>query len=235
MPKSAPPFIAQLNDRRYVAVLNVQAGHVLVVMLPDPKPVWMPIEEFSQLWSGRAILVKTPLRLDDTNRRFDLFWFLPVLWKFRKTLGEVLVAVFVIQIFALTTPLFTQVVIDKVLMHHSFSTLHVLAAGMLIFILFDAILNILKTELLSHASSRIDVVLGGRLFNHLLRIPLRYFEVRRVGDTITRVRELDQIRQFLTGQSLTTAIDILFIGIFLAVMAYYSFILTGVVMLAFPN
>lgn len=175
-----------------------------------------------------------PLSVTDHRRRFDLFWFLPILWKFRKALLEVLIGAFAIQLLALTTPLFSQVVIDKVLTHHSFSTLHVIAAGMLAVILFDAVLNVLKGQLLTNSSSRIQVVLGGRLLAHLLRIPLRYFELRRVGDTVARARELDQIRQFLTGQPLTTAIDVLFIFVFLAVMAYYSVSLTIVVLLALP-
>jgi len=228
------PFIAELADGRFAVVLNARGDHVVVVLLPDPKPQRLTPEAFAGLWSGKAILVKTPLRLSNPNRRFDLFWFVPVLWKFRKTLAEVLIGVFAIQILALTTPLFSQVVIDKVLTHRNFSTLHVLAAGMLAVILFDTILNVLKSHLLTHSSSRIDVVLGGRLFAHLLRIPLRYFELRRVGDSIARAKELDQIRQFLTGQPLTTAIDLLFVFVFVAVMAYYSLLLTTVVLLALP-
>jgi ATP-binding cassette, subfamily B, bacterial HlyB/CyaB len=228
------PFIAELSDGRHVVVLSTKGDQVVAVMLPDPKPKHMTPEAFAALWHGRVVLVKTPLRLGDANRRFDLFWFLPVLWKFRKTLAEVLIGAFAIQVFALATPFFTQVVIDKVLTHRSFSTLHVLAAGMLALIVFDAIVSVLKGRLLTHSSSRIEVVLGGRLFSHLLRIPLRYFELRRVGDTVARARELDQIRQFLTGQPLTTAIDVLFVFVFLAVMAYYSLLLTGVVLLALP-
>jgi ATP-binding cassette, subfamily B, bacterial HlyB/CyaB len=228
------PFIAVLKDGRYAVVLSTRGEQPVVVLLPDPKPQRLTHEALAELWAGSVILLKTPLQLSEQNRRFDLFWFIPVLWKFRKTLVEVLIGAFTIQIFALTSPLFTQVVIDKVLTHHSYSTLHVIAAGMLVVIVFDAILNVLKSYLLSHASSRIEVVLGGRLFSHLLRIPLRYFELRRVGDTIARAKELDQIRQFLTGQPLTTAIDVLFIFIFIAVMAYYSLLLTAVVLLALP-
>ena len=106
----------------------------------------------------------------------------------------VLAGAFAIQLVALTTPLFSQVVIDKVLTHRSFSTLHVLAFGMLAVIVFDAVLGILKSQLLAHASNRIQVVLGGRLLAHVLRIPLRYFELRRVGDTVARAREIDQVR-----------------------------------------
>ena len=228
------PFIAELTDGRFTVVLNARGPQVAVVLLPDPRPQRLAPEAFAELWDGKAILIKTRLSLRDAGKRFDLAWFLPVLWRFRKTPAEVLVAAFAIQVLALATPLFSQVVIDKVLTHRSFSTLHVLAFGMLAVILFDAALGVLKSQLLTHSSSRIQVVLGGRLFAHLLRIPLRYFELRRVGDTVARARELDQIRQFLTGQPLTTAIDLLFIFVFLAVMAWYSVVLTCIVLLAIP-
>jgi len=230
----AAPFIAALADGRFAVILNARGDRVVAVLLPDPRAQSLSAEEFAPLWDGGAILVKTPLSLTDFNRRFDLSWFLPILWKFRKTLAEVLAGAFAIQLLALTTPLFSQVVIDKVLTHRSYSTLHVLAFGMLAVIVFDAVLSVLKGQLLAHSSNRIQVVLGGRLLAHLLRIPLRYFEQRRVGDTVARAREIDQIRQFLTGQPLTTAIDVLFISVFLAVMAYYSLLLTAVVLLALP-
>lgn len=230
----AAPFIAKLRDGSFAVVLSARGESIAAVLCPDPRPRRLPVAAFALLWDGQAILVKTPLSLEDTNRRFDLSWFVPVLWKFRRALGEVLLGAFAIQLLGLATPLFSQVVIDKVLTHRSYSTLHVLAAGMLSVIVFDAILNILKSQLLTHSSSRIQVVLGGRFFAHLLRIPLRYFELRRVGDCVARARELEQIRQFLTGQPLTTAIDVFFVFVFLAVMAYYSLLLTSVVLLALP-
>src|SRR2546425_466541 len=147
------PFIAELKDGRYAVVLNPRGEQIGAVLLPAPKPQRLTMEERARLWDGAAVLAKTPLSFTASNRRFDLSWFLPVLWKFRKTLSEVLVGAFAIQLLALTTPLFSQVVIDKVLTHRSYSTLHVLAAGMLAVIVFDAILNILKSQLLSHSSS----------------------------------------------------------------------------------
>lgn len=147
---------------------------------------------------------------------------------------EILAASFVIQLFGLVTPLFTQVIIDKVLMHKSLSTLHVLAIGMLIMIVFEAILSIIKTHVMAHTSNRIDVALGARLFRHLLHIPLRYFELRRVGDTVARVRELENIRQFITGSSINVVLDLLFTIIFIAVMFIYSGLLTCVVLAILP-
>ncbi|MEK7870076.1 MAG: ABC transporter transmembrane domain-containing protein, partial [Nitrospirota bacterium] len=172
------------------------------------------------------------LRLHDL--KFDFTWFIPSIVKYRKFLGEVLVASFFLQLFALLTPLFTQVVIDKVLVHKGFTTLHVLAIGMISLAIFDALLGGLRTYLFSHTTNRIDVGLGAQLFRHILALPLAYFEARRVGDTVARVRELEQIRQFLTSHSVTVVLDVLFTVVFLAVMWLYSPMLTGVVMVSLP-
>ncbi len=145
-----------------------------------------------------------------------------------------LAASFFLQLFALLTPLFTQVVIDKVLVHKGFTTLHVLAIGMITLAVFEAILGGLRTYLFSHTTNRIDVSLGAQLFRHLLALPLSYFEARRVGDTVARVRELEQIRQFLTSHSVTVVLDVVFTVVFLTVMWLYSPTLTLVVMASLP-
>jgi subfamily B ATP-binding cassette protein HlyB/CyaB len=154
--------------------------------------------------------------------------------KYRRLLGEVLIASFFLQVFALLTPLFTQVVIDKVLVHKGFTTLHVLAAGMVILALFDALLGGLRTYLFAHTTNRIDVGLGAHLFRHVLSLPLAYFEARRVGDTIARVRELEHIRQFLTTNSVTVVVDVVFTIVFLVVMCFYSTTLTLIVLGSLP-
>jgi len=128
-----------------------------------------------------------------------------------------------IQLFGMATPLFTQVIIDKVLMHKSISTLHVLAAGMLIMIVFEAILTVLKTHLMAHTSNRIDVRARGPVcFVTYCIFRCRYFEVRRVGDTVARVRELENIRQFITGSSINVVLDLVFTVLFIAVLFLYS-------------
>ncbi|KYK92659.1 toxin secretion transporter, partial [Aggregatibacter actinomycetemcomitans serotype d str. SA3733] len=139
-----------------------------------------------------------------------------------------------LQIFALITPLFFQVVMDKVLVHRGFSTLNVITVALAIVVLFEIVLGGLRTYVFAHSTSRIDVELGARLFRHLLALPISYFEARRVGDTVARVRELDQIRNFLTGQALTSILDLLFSFIFFAVMWYYSPKLTLVVLGSLP-
>jgi subfamily B ATP-binding cassette protein HlyB/CyaB len=139
-----------------------------------------------------------------------------------------------VQIFGLLTPLFFQVVIDKVLVNRGMSTLEVLAFGLAALSVFEVVLGGLRTYLLSHTSNRIDVELGARLFRHLFALPMAYFSVRRVGDTIARVRELDNIRQFLTSSTLMLVIDLFFACVFLVVLYIYSPLLTLIVAGALP-
>ncbi|MFN2184343.1 MAG: type I secretion system permease/ATPase, partial [Anaerolineae bacterium] len=130
--------------------------------------------------------------------------------------------------------LFFQVVIDKVLVHRGLTTLDVLAIGLLAVSVFEVVLTGLRTYLFSHTTNRIDVTLGAKLFDHLLRLPLAYFKARRVGDSVARVRELETIRNFITGSGLTVVIDLFFTVVFFAVMYYYSPTLTWIVWGAIP-
>jgi subfamily B ATP-binding cassette protein HlyB/CyaB len=172
--------------------------------------------------------------LSDLARRFDVTWFLQAMHKYRRLLAEVLVASFFLQLFALVTPLFFQVVIDKVLVHRGLTTLDVLIVGLVTVSLFESVLGALRTYVFSHTTNRIDVELGARLFRHLLALPIAYFNARRAGDSVARVRELENIRNFLTSSALTLVVDLVFTVVFLAVMAYYSLFLTGIVLASFP-
>ena len=167
-------------------------------------------------------------------KSFGFRWFLPSIWRYRKPLSHVLLASLFVQIFALVTPLFFQVVVDKVLSHKGYSTLFVLVAGIVIVGLFDVVLQYQRTYALSHTTNRIDVELGQRLFRHLLRLPLGYFETRAAGQTVARVRELENIRAFLTGQGLFSALDLVFTFVFIAVLFAYSWKLTLIVVGAIP-
>ena len=154
--------------------------------------------------------------------------------KYRRLLGEVLAASFFLQLFALISPLFFQVVIDKVLVHRGLTTLDVIVIGLVMVSLFESVLTALRTYVFSHTTNRIDVELGARLFRHLIALPIAYFEARRTGDSVARVRELENIRNFLTSSALTLVIDLFFTFVFLAVMAFYSLFLTGIVLRSFP-
>ena len=228
------PAVAKRTDGRYVVLAKLEGEKVLVQDPTEAHPLILSREQFEVAWMGQLLLFtkRANLRLHDL--KFDFTWFIPAIVKYRRYLGEVLVASFFLQLFALLTPLFTQVVIDKVLVHKGFTTLYVLAVGMIALAIFDAILGGLRTYLFSHTTNRIDVGLGAQLFRHVLALPLAYFEARRVGDTVARVRELESIRQFLTSHSVTVVLDLFFTAVFLAVMWVYSPILTLVVMGSLP-
>jgi subfamily B ATP-binding cassette protein HlyB/CyaB len=192
------------------------------------------IEAFSESWPGELILLTSRASLAGELARFDFSWFIPAIVKYRKLLLEVLMVSIVLQLFALVTPLFFQVVMDKVLVHRGFSTLDVIAIGLLVVSVFEILLNGLRSYVHTHTCSRIDVELGARLFRHLLALPLPWFQARRAGDAVARVRELEKIRQFLTGNGITLVLDLAFSLIFIGVMLLYSPVLTLLVVLSLP-
>jgi subfamily B ATP-binding cassette protein HlyB/CyaB len=228
------PALAKRTDGRFVVLAKLEGEQALIQDPVEARPLMLSREQFESAWTGQLLLFTKRANLRLKDLKFDFTWFIPAIVKYRTFLGEVLVASFCLQLFALLTPLFTQVVIDKVLVHKGFTTLYVLAVGMIALALFDAILGGLRTYLFSHTTNRIDVGLGAQLFRHVLALPLAYFEARRVGDTVARVRELEYIRQFLTSHSVTVVLDLLFTVVFLAVMWFYSPILTLVVMGSLP-
>lgn len=184
---------------------------------------------------GRFILVQRRIGGPGVERKlFGFKWFLPSLWRYRKALFHVLLASLFVQLFALVAPLFFQVVVDKVLAHRSYSTLIVLVIGLAAVGLFDVVLQYLRTYALSHTTNRIDVELGRRLFRHLLNLPLSYFETRPAGQTVARMRELETVRSFLTGQGLFCGLDLLFTIIFILVLFAYSATLAWIVVASIP-
>jgi ATP-binding cassette, subfamily B, bacterial HlyB/CyaB len=228
------PAVAALKDGSFLLLGKVGGDKVVVQTAKTPRPELMTRADFEAIWDGRLVLMTRRANLTELARRFDLTWFLGAIHKYRHQLAEVLVASFFLQMFALASPLFFQVVIDKVLVHRSIGTLDVLIIGLLGIAVFETILGILRTYLFSHATNRIDVELGARLFQHLLALPTAYFQARRVGDSVARVRELESIRTFLTSSALTLVIDLFFTFVFLGVMLLYSPLLTGVVLAGFP-
>src|SRR5262245_24426925 len=232
--KAPLPGIVRLRDGGFLVLAKVSEDKALVQSPLSPRPAIMTRAELEAVWDGRLVLMTRRAGLTDLTRRFDITWFLGAIHKYRRLLGEVLVASFFLQLFALISPLFFQVVIDKVLVHRSFSTLDVLAIGLVIISVFETILGILRTYVFAHTTNRIDVELGARLFRHLLALPTAYFQARRVGDSVARVRELENIRNFLTSSALTLVLDLFFTFVFLGVMYIYSQLLTFVVLASFP-
>jgi subfamily B ATP-binding cassette protein HlyB/CyaB len=234
LPATPMPALAALRDGGFLLLGKVAEDKVIVLEPGHPRPIVMAQAEFEASWDGRLLLMTKRASLADLTRRFDITWFLGAIHKYRRLLSEVLIASFFLQLFALVSPLFFQVVVDKVLVHRSLSTLEVLAVGLVAIALFETILGILRTYLFSHTTNRIDVELGARLFRHLLALPIGYFQARRVGDSVARVRELENIRNFLTSSGLTLVIDLFFTSVFLAVLFFYSPLLTWIVLASFP-
>ena len=206
----------------------------VLIQRPGQEPEVKGSAWFNENWTGKLILVTKRSSLSDSRTKFGFKWFIPALLKYKKLLSEVLIASAFIQLFALLTPIFFQVVMDKVLVHKGFTTLDVLAMGLVAIALFEVVLSGLRSYMLSHTTSRVDVELGARLFNHMLALPLSYFQTRRVGDSVARVRELDSIREFITGSALTLTIDLVFTLIIIAVLFFYSPFLALIVIGAIP-
>jgi len=242
LPLSPLPALAVLRDEtgveRSVVLAQCDGQRVL---FQDPsgavqggRPVIEPLSVFATQWTGELILITSRASVAGDLAKFDFSWFIPSLVKYRKLFSEVLVVSLFLQLFALVSPLFFQVVMDKVLVHKGLTTLDVLVIGLLVVVVFESVLTTLRTYVFSHTTSRIDVELGARLFRHLVSLPLAYFQSRRVGDSVARVRELENIRSFLTGNAITLVLDLMFSVIFIAVMFAYSVPLTVIVFISLP-
>jgi ATP-binding cassette, subfamily B, bacterial HlyB/CyaB len=228
------PALAECRDGSFIVLGKVADDKALIQDPRAGRPQLLKRADFEERWSGRIILIARRVSLDSLTREFNITWFLHAIHKYRGILAEVFIASFFLQLFALISPLFFQVVIDKVLVHRSLSTLDVLVVGLVAISVFETVLGILRTFLFAHTTNRIDVELGARLFRHLMALPIAYFRARRVGDSVARVRELENIRNFLTSSALTLVIDLFFTFVFLAVMFFYSPFLTFIVIAAFP-
>jgi ATP-binding cassette, subfamily B, bacterial HlyB/CyaB len=228
LPEAPLPAIVRLADDSFMLLAACRDGQALI-QRPGAAPETLALSALEGLWTGETVYLATRSGLGGTARRFDVTWFIPALMRYRRLLGEVLAASLTLQLFALATPMIFQVVIDKVLVHRGASTLDVLAAALCAVILFEIALGGVRAWIFTHTTSRVDVELGARLYRHLLSLPMAWFEQRRVGDSVARARELDTIREFLTGSAVTLVIDLLFTAIFLIVLFLYSPALTGIV------
>ncbi len=228
------PLIAKDLTGQFFIIAQVTSTEALIYHPLVGKNQQVGLELLEQNWSGDVIQMVSRDSLKAASAKFDFTWFIPAIIKHRKLLGEVLLISFIIQLLALITPLFFQVVMDKVLVHRALTTLQVIAIGLLTVTFFQVILGGIRTYIFSHTTLRIDVELGAKLFQHLLRLPLSYFESRKVGESVARVRELENIRNFLTGNAVTVLLDLLFSVVFVAVMFYYSWQLTLLVLISLP-
>lgn len=241
--KAPWPAIGQCQDGRFFVIAKFDPGHNsetgetnprLLIQHAGQPPEVLSVEDLLSQWTGEIIFFTSKANFSGALAKFDFTWFIPAIIKYRRLLGEILLISFVLQLIGLVTPLFFQVVMDKVLVNHAMTTLSVIAIGLITADLFEAALTGIRTWMFAHTSSKIDVELGARLFRHLLALPIAYFQSRRVGDSVARIRELENIRSFLTGNALTVVLDIAFSFVFLAVMFWYSVKLTLIVITSIP-
>jgi ATP-binding cassette subfamily B protein len=197
----------------------------LVTVAPD---------ELEEVFPDGIDLLLVERRNSTPEQRFGFAWFWPALKRYRGILFQVLLASFVVQLFSLANPLLIQVIIDKVISQRSLDTLQVLGIALVIVTLLEGLIGALRTFLFTETTNRLDMRLGAEVIDHLLRLPLNYFDKRPVGELGTRIAELEKIRTFLTGQALTTLLDTAFSVIYIVVMVIYSWLLTLIALCVLP-
>ncbi|SHG62023.1 peptidase domain-containing ABC transporter [Massilia sp. CF038] len=220
-------------------ILQAEGPSVLVVESDDSAPLTLTLEQFSQRYLGQVTRVvprPDPAADPDTDsaahaaRKFGFAWFVPELLKHKRLWQEILLASLVIQLIALATPLFTQAIIDKVVVHRTESTLVVIAIGMALFMLFSAGLSWLRQYLVLHTGNRVDAVLGASVFERLFKLPPMYFQHRPTGVIAARLHGVETIREFIASAAVTLILDFPFLLIFVGIMFYYSVTLTLIVL-----
>ncbi|WP_227734504.1 peptidase domain-containing ABC transporter [Yersinia proxima] len=211
---------------RFILLARLNSDQALLQYSDSNKPQVINYQDLSKLWGGVVLYC--------SHSRFDIRWFIPVLLRHRKSLVQVLVLSMLLQFLALISPLFFQVIMDKVLVHNALATLDVLIIVLLVVGVYEVILKLLREYIFSHTTTRVDILLGGKLFKHLIKLPLSYFKQRHVGNIVARVRELDNIREFITGSALTLCVDVVFTLVLFIVMWCISSLLTLIILGTLP-
>ena len=229
------PAIIKVKDGTWAVFgIEVEPGLHRVIDPATRRQVQLSVEEVLERVDREVILIGKGAGLSAERLKFGLSWFVPAIKRYHKPLVHVLVTSFFINLLALATPLVFQLVVDKVLISKSYSTLVVVISAMVLISVFSSILKYLRAYVLNHTSNRIDVELGAKLYAHLVRLPISYFERRPAGIIVTRAREIETVRRFLTDQSLTSVVDLLFLFIYIGVLALYSPALTCVILFLIP-
>ena len=214
----------------------VRGSNARGLLLASPREGWVeiPPDQLPEAFPDGIDVLMLERSSATPEERFGFAWFWPALQRYRGILTQVLIASFVVQLFSLANPLLIQVIIDKVINQRSLDTLQVLGFALVVVTLMEGLIGALRTFLFSETTNRIDLRLGAEVIDHLLRLPLNYFDRRPVGELGTRIAELEKIRNFLTGQALTTLLDTAFSVIYIAVMLIYSWLLTLIALCVLP-
>ncbi|MDO8464388.1 MAG: peptidase domain-containing ABC transporter [Gallionella sp.] len=241
-PDAPPP-----KPARPALLIKADAERVLFFLAGAEQPETVPLAEFAKHFRSDILLVardtaQTTADLEEEQSAsappptpghipFGFRWFIPELMKHKRIWRDILIASLAIQLVGLVTPLFTQVIIDKVIVHQTQSTLIALAAGLVMFMLFNSAMTWLRQYFVLHTGNRIDAVLGSQVFRHLLHLPLPYFEHRPTGTLVARLHGVETVREFISGAAVTLLLDLPFLFIFVAVMFWYSWQLTLIALL----
>lgn len=220
------PLAFRDTQGRFILLARLSDNQALLQYADSQQPKIINHHELSALWGGVVLYC--------SHSRFDIRWFIPALLHHRKSLTQVLVLSLLLQFLALISPLFFQVIMDKVLVHNALTTLDVLIIVLLVTGIYEVALKFLREYIFTHTTTRVDILLGGKLFNHLIKLPLSYFKQRHVGNIVARVRELDNIREFITGSALTLCVDVVFTLVLFIVMWCISPLLTLIVLATLP-
>jgi subfamily B ATP-binding cassette protein HlyB/CyaB len=216
------PAIACRTDGGFVTLLKIdtEKATALVFLPAERKTGEIPIAELDSMCDRTYIVLSH--RQSQSQAAFGFAWFYTEIVKYKKIIAEVMLGSFMVQLFGLISPLFTQVILDKVIVHRTLSTLDILSIAFIFTTVFELLFNLVRNYSFVHTANKIDAVLGSKLFRHLFALPFGYFESRRVGVTVARVKELDNIREFITSKSVSVLIDLLFSSVFLVMMLLYS-------------
>lgn len=229
------PVMIQMRSGRKIVITTIHEGDIYIM---DPLFSQEPVkaEKYKLLadWTGDAILFTRRYELDEKKSTFGFKWFLPVVSKYSTFLKNVLWMSLILQLLGLASPFFTQNIIDKVLVHRAADALDILVLGMLICTVFQTWMMALRAYLFTNITSKMDVALSSRLFKNINALPLSYFQKWQVGDVVSRLGELETLRGFMTGSSLTIILDIVFAIIYFGVMFLYSKVLSVVVLVMIP-
>lgn len=224
------PAIMVNKDGTFFILLKINSKDkkALVFSPVEKQPKELTFEAINNLCGNEFIILSH--KLFNSQIKFGFKWFFQEIMTYKTVIAEVLIGSFTVQLFGLVTPLFTQVILDKVIVHRTITTLNVLAFAFVAVCLFELLLNLSRKYIFTHTVSKIDAKLGAKLFRHLFALPFTYFENRKVGNIIARVRELDQIRDFITNKSVSVIIDVFFSFVFVIMMMLYSIKLTLIVL-----
>lgn len=229
------PAVIRMNDGNYFVVMGINDDKLYVIDSNHGGDIVEADKDvFLADWTGEIILFAKRFLVDETFKTFGFSWFIPTIMKYGRHIRSVFFISLVMQLLSLASPIFMQVIIDKVLVHRSTSTLDVLLVGMILTQLFNIWMTALRTYLFNNVTIKMDVLLSSHLFKNIMRLPLSYFNKWQVGDIVSRTGELENLRNFITGSSLSIVLDIIFALVYIAVMIYYSTKLSVVVLLTMP-